>query len=119
MELIKELEDLGVNVKEGLDRVVGDEALYRTLLGMFVDVIGSNPIKEEDFDCEDCEELIRRVHTIKGAAANLSIGPLYTRYSEVLTMLREERQGEAKAAFIQIGEIQNRVIDCIRQSENA
>lgn len=118
MKLMVDLEELGVDVKEGLGRVLGDESLYRTMLGMFVDVVGKNPIQAEDFDCENCEELIRRVHMLKGTAGNLAIRPLFVQYTEILNLLREGRQGEAKAAFVQVGEIQDRVIDCIKRSEN-
>ena len=119
MELMDELKELGVNVKEGLNRVLGDESLYRMMLGMFVDVIEQNPIQEGDFDGEDCEELIRRVHMLKGTAGNLSIGSLYEQYTKILNLLREGRRGEAKAAFVQVGTIQERVMECIRRSENA
>ncbi len=118
MELMVELEELGVDVKEGLGRVLGDESLYRTMLGMFVDIVEKNPVQEEDFDCESCEELIGRVHMLKGTAGNLAIRPLFVKYTEILNLLREGRQGEARAAFVQVGEIQDRVIDCIRRSEN-
>ena len=44
MEFMEELKRLGVNVQEGVDRVVGDEALYQMMLGMFVDIVSSNPV---------------------------------------------------------------------------
>ena len=80
MNFMEELKQLGVDVQEGVERVVGDESLYQMMLGMFVDVVSSNPIRIEDFEGEVHEELTGRVHTLKGAAGNLSILPLFTRY---------------------------------------
>lgn len=119
MDLMDELEGLGVDVKEGLERVVGDESLYRMMLGMFVDMVGANPIQERDFDGEDCKELSGRVHALKGVAGNLSIHPLFTKYSEILALLREGKQGEAKVAFAQVGPIKDSIVDCIRRNGNA
>lgn len=45
MRLFEELKDLGVDVEEGLERVMDDEPLYEMMLGMFIDtqtVIQSN-----------------------------------------------------------------------------
>lgn len=119
MNFMEELKQLGVDVQEGVERVVGDESLYQMMLGMFVDVVNSNPIQIEDFEGEVLEELAGRVHTLKGAAGNLSILPLFTRYTEILGLLREGRGTEAKAAFLEAEPIQRDIVDCIRQYQNA
>ena len=72
MGIMEELRDLGVDVQDGVERVVGDESLYKMMLDMFVDIVNSNPIRTEDFEGEALEELAGRVHTLKGAAGNLS-----------------------------------------------
>lgn len=119
MEFMEELKQLGVDVQEGIERVVGDESLYEMMLGMFLDVVSSNPIQIEDFDGEVHEELIKRVHTIKGAAGNLSIVPLFRRYTEVLTLLRDGKVSEAKSTFVEVVPIQKSIVDCIRRYQNA
>ena len=119
MEFMEELKQLGVDVQEGIERVVGDESLYEMMLGMFLDVVSSNPIQIEDFDGEVHEELIMRVHTIKGAAGNLSIVPLFRRYTEVLTLLRDGKVSEAKSTFVEVVPIQKSIVDCIRRYQNA
>lgn len=119
MEFMDELENLGVDVKEGLDRVMGDESLYQMMLEMFVNSIRTSPIRQEDFDRKDLDELIGRVHTLKGTAGNLSILPLFTRYTEMLTLLRGGKPEEAKAVFAKTLAVQNNIVDCICRHQQA
>lgn len=41
----EELEKLGVDVDEGLDRVMGDESLYEMMLGMFLEAVEESSIE--------------------------------------------------------------------------
>ncbi len=117
MEFMDELKDLGVDVNEALDRVMGDESLYEMMLGMFVDSIKTTPICSEDFDSGDLNNLIGTVHTLKGTAGNLSIHPLFTRYTEILGLLRQGKVAEAKASFIKAKPIQDSIIECIQRHQ--
>ncbi len=119
MEFMDELESLGVDVNEGLDRVMGDESLYKMMLGMFVDTIKSSPISSDDFTSGDLTELTERVHTLKGTAGNLSILPLFTRYTEMLGLLRGGQPEEAQKVFVKTLKIQNNIIDCIQRHQEA
>ncbi len=117
MEFMDELESLGVDVNEGMDRVMGDESLYTMMLGMFVDTVRSSPIRPEDFESGDISELTERVHTLKGTTGNLSILPLFTRYTEMLGLLRGGQPDEAKKVFEKTEHIQNNIIDCIQRHQ--
>ena len=119
MSLFEELKDLGVDVDEGLERVMGDEDLYEMTLGMFIDSVNSNPVSLEDFDAGDLEELIRRIHMLKGLTGNLALTPLFTRYTQVLEFLREDQTEVAKAGFERISSIQAAIIDCIKHHVSA
>ncbi len=118
MEFMDELEKLGVDVKEGMDRVMGDESLYRMMLGMFADAVKTTPVSVEDFDAGDLTELTGRIHTLKGTAGNLSILPLFTRYTEMLGLLRGGQSGEAKEVFEKTLPVQNNIIACIERHQN-
>lgn len=118
MEGTHALEALGVNITEGLDRVMGDEDLYEMMLGMFVDMINDSPISLEEFDSSDYSELIERVHTLKGTTGNLSIIPLFEGYTKTLELLRDERPQEAKAAYEKMLPVQSEILDCIRQNSS-
>lgn len=119
MGLLDELESLGVDVKEGLDRVMGDESLYKMMLDMFVSAVQTTPIRVEDFDGQDLEELTGRVHSLKGTSGNLSLLPLFTRYKEILGLLRDGQPKEAKAIYEKMIPIENNIIDCIQRHQDA
>lgn len=114
MSFAETLEGLGVNVKEGVDRVMGDQELYETMLGMFVEEVESFPISVSDFDSSDYDELIKRVHMLKGTTGNLSITPLFEQYTKALGLLRGKKPGEAKAVFEKVLPVQTAIIDCIK-----
>ncbi len=117
MELLDELRGLGVNVDEGMDRVMGDRDLYEMMLGMFVDSVRDNPIAPSDFDGDDLEELIKSVHTLKGVTGNLSMITLFNSYAEALGMLRAGNAREAKTVYEKhITPVQEKVIDCIKRN---
>ena len=119
MELFDELKELGVNVEEGLERVMGDAPLYETMLGMFIDRVECNPIAAEDFAAQDLEDLTGRVHALKGVTGNLAMAPLFAGYLHMLELLRAGRAGEAKAEYERILPVQAAVMDCIRPHGSA
>ena len=115
MSLTEDLRRLGVDVDEGLERVMGDQSLYEMMLGMFIDAVGKEPIQEEEFDGEDVEELIKRVHMLKGVTGNLSIMPLFNGYTEILSLLRSGEAAQAKAGFVKLQGVQEEIISCIKK----
>ena len=112
---MEELKGLGVNVDEGLERVMGDNSLFEMMLGMFVDAIAATPISPEVFSGSDLDELIRKVHTLKGTTGNLSLTPLFTGYNETLSLLREGQVAKARARFEQTLPVQEKILDCIQR----
>ena len=115
MSLLEELKNLGVNVDEGLDRVMGDNALYEMMLGMFVDSVNNNPVSPEDFSGAGLSTQIERVHTLKGVTGNLSMTPLLERYTRALGLLRAEQAAEARKEFEQLLPVQAEITDCIKR----
>ena len=118
MSLIEELNTLGVDTAEGLDRVMGDEDLYKMMLGMFVDALQSSPITPEEFDGGSLDDLIRKVHTLKGTTGNLSLTPLFDGYNTTLGLLRSGQPSSARAEFERILPFQAKIVDCINQHKN-
>ena len=117
MDLLNELESLGVNVKEGMERVMDDKDLYTMMLDMFVTAIDTTPIQPEDFDGGALDDVIGKIHTLKGTTGNLSIQPLFTRYTQSLTLLREGKPAEAKTAYLELLPIQEKILECIRRHQ--
>lgn len=112
MGLFEELKGLGVNVDEGMERLMGNPALYKRMLGSFTKMM-RNPSAQPDFVHGEIADNIERAHTIKGVTGNLSITPLYQAYSEIVRLLRENRIEEAKEVFEQVLPVQSGIISCI------
>ena len=117
MDFFDELKTLGVDVDEGKERVMGDADLYTMMLDMFVTAIDTTPIRPEDFDGGALDDVIGKIHTLKGTTGNLSIQPLFTRYTQSLTLLREGKPAEAKAVYLELLPIQEKVLECIRRHQ--
>ena len=116
MSLLKELNALGVDTDEGLDRVMGDSDLYEMMLGMFVDAIATTPISLDEFSGSDLDELIRKIHTLKGTTGNLSLTPLFDGSMEALGLLRGGQPAQARAAFERVLPVQEKIVDCIKKN---
>ncbi len=114
MELFDELRTLGVDIDDGLKRLMNNEGLYKRMLGLFVKTLRSQYVPI-DFNADDCTEAIEKAHSIKGTAGNLSITPLYEAYNEVLTLLRTGRAEEARPILERIIPVQNEIIACIEK----
>jgi len=113
--MIEELKELGVDVDEGLGRVMGDSSLYEMMLGMFVDSVRDNPVEPADYDGAGLDELIKRVHMLKGVTGNLAITPLFNGYNRSLVLLREGKPAEAKTEFERLAPVQVKILDCIKR----
>lgn len=119
MSMIEDLKNLGVDVDEGLDRVMGDHDLYEMMLGMFIGSVNDNPVSQEDFDGAGLDEAIKRIHMLKGVTGNLAMTPLFTRYTEVLGLLRSGKIAEAKVIFTDLQPIQAEIVSCIKRNTGA
>ena len=117
MNLLEELRDLGVDVDDGLKRIMGNEKLYVKLLGSFVKMIKGNAVAP-DFDAADCTEAIEKAHAIKGTAGNLSLTPIYASYSEILSLLRNGKPEEAREILNKILPVQESIVACIERDMN-
>lgn len=111
---MEEMEALGANVKEGLDRVMNDQDLYEMMLGMFVETLEKEQVRPEDLDQGDPEELAKRVHTLKGITGNLSLTPLYQDYMEALNLLRSNEPAKAKKVLEKMQPVQEQMVACIK-----
>lgn len=119
MALLEELGNLGVDVKDGLDRVMGDTSLYEMMLGMYVDAVNNNPISLAEFDGADLEDLIKKIHMLKGVTGNLGLAPLFQGYNQSLILLRDNQPAPAKKEYEKILPTQTKIIECINSHQGA
>lgn len=114
MSLFEELKGFGVNIDEGLERLMGNASLYERMLGKFTELLENSSV-QPDFDCENYDEIIEKAHTIKGATGNLSIQPLYMAYTEIVSLLRSKQPEQAKEVLVKILPVQTEIVNCIEK----
>ena len=86
-EIREALEAAGVSYEIGLERFMGNEALYEDFLIKFLtDSSYKNFI--ESMKRGDMEQAERSVHTLKGTAGNLSLDPLFSSADAVVKAIR-------------------------------
>ncbi len=115
MSMFDELKELGVNIDEGMKRLMGNASLYERMLGTFTKMMNDSSIEPADFDCDDCTEMIEKTHAIKGASGNLSVTPVYEAYTKMVDLLRQNKPAEAKAVFEEVLPVQTEIIRCIEK----
>lgn len=116
MDLLGELKRLGVDVDDGLRRLMGNEELYRRLLVSFRGTMERLAVKA-DSSMNEADEMIERVHAVKGAAGNLSLTPIYEAYSRALELMRGGRIDEAGAVLKNAKRVTDDIMDCIGRYE--
>lgn len=116
MGLLEDLKDLGVNVEEGMNRLMGNASLYERMLGKFAGMVKDAAITP-DFDSDDYADVIEKAHAIKGASGNLSITPVYEAYTEIVNLLRKEQPQQAKEVLEKVLPVQTEIINCIEKNQ--
>lgn len=115
MDLINELETLGVNTKEALARFMNNSGLYVRMLGKF-----PAAVKEADvpahFEAKDYVTAVATAHTLKGVTGNLSLTPLYKAYTDIVALLRADEPEKAEAILKEILPVQEKIIACIEKN---
>ena len=115
MSLLEELKDLGADVDEGLDRVMGDKALYEMMMEMFADSADNNLISPKDFSEANLTTLIEQIHMLKDFTGNLAITPLFKKYTQIQGFLRAHQADEAREEYEKLLPVQAEIIDCIKR----
>lgn len=116
MDLIKELEALGVNTGEALRRFSGNSALYLKMLGKVTAAVNDLQVMPY-IEKEDYETAVTNAHTLKGVTGNLSLTPLYDAYTGITNLLREKKYSEAKNMLENILPVQNDILECIEKNK--
>lgn len=114
MSMISELEELGANVNDAMQRFMNKAALYERMLGKLPPMMKDKPVLEF-IESGNIETAIENAHTLKGVLGNLSITPLYKGYSDVVDLLRKNEPEEAKSILEGCLPVQEKVIACIEK----
>ena len=92
------LKENGVNLTVGLERFLGNEALFEKFLRKFL-LDSSFKEKSQSMEIGDTSEAFKAAHTLKGVAGNLSIDGVYHSVIPVMEALRLGNLTEAQKLF--------------------
>ena len=102
-----------MNVDEGMGRLGGNAKIYEKMLGSFLKMMGEYAVSP-DFDGEEYADVIEKAHAIKGAAANLSLTPIFEAYSDIVDLLRKGQPEQAREKLVGVLPTQEKIISAIR-----
>lgn len=88
-QLLKALEEAGLDVRETLRRFMNKDALYRKFLLKFTEDDTFEKIKPA-MDERDMENALIAVHTLKGVTGNLGLKRLYRACVNTVNLIRQE-----------------------------
>lgn len=115
MNLTDELKELGVNIDEALKRFMNNSALYIKMLGKLTSTVSELEVMPF-LENGNYDKALENAHTLKGVTGNLSITPLYTAYTDIVALLRENNPEKAKSVLEGILPVQEKIISCIREN---
>lgn len=114
MDLISELQALGVNTHEAVERFNNNSALYVKMLGKFTGAVEGLEVMPY-LESGDLEKAVTNAHTLKGVTGNLSLTPLYKAYTDIVALLRANDPDKAKQILSDILPVQSDIIACIEK----
>lgn len=103
------LEDYGVNVKEGLNRCMNNEAFYLKMVKMALSNDYFNTLGET-LAKNDLAAAFEAAHALKGVVGNLSITSLYEPLSVLTEKLRAHEDTDYTALYTPIKETHARLL---------
>lgn len=114
MDLLSELDGLGVKTGEAIQRFSNNTALYIRMLGKFPSTAADLQVIPY-IESGETEVAVNNAHTLKGVTGNLSLSPLYLAYTEITNDLRAGNTKKAKSELETILPLQNDIIACIEK----
>ena len=108
----EQLEVIGVDYQEGLERFLGKDELYQRFLKRFSED-KSYSILVESYEANDYEAMFKAVHTLKGVSGNLAIKPLYEKSSALVETLRNKQYDNIDSLFEDVRNQYNEVLNVL------
>ena len=116
MDLLTELQALGVNTQEAVERLNNNSAFYIKMLGKFTGELENHEVMSY-IESGDLEKAVTNAHTLKGLTGNLSLTPLYKAYTDIVACLRDNDPENAKKLLSDILPIQSDIVACLEKNQ--
>lgn len=109
MLTIAQLEEFGVNTKEGLTRCMNNEKFYFRMLKMG---LGNDSFEklESALAAGNLEDAFEAAHALKGVLGNLALTPIYKPLAEMTEMLRAKKDADYVEIYKPILELRNTLL---------
>ena len=114
MGFMEELSALGVDTQDAIMRFMGNSELYEKMLKKFPKTVENSPVLTYA-QSEDYETATSNAHALKGVTGNLSLTPLYDRYTRIVDMYRESHFDQANSLLTETLELQQKFLDVINK----
>ena len=109
MLTIAQLEEFGVNTKEGLTRCMNNEKFY---FGMLKMGLGNDSFEklESALAAGNLEDTFEAAHALKGVLGNLALTPIYKPLAEMTEMLRAKKTADYVSMYAPILDLRNQLL---------
>ena len=108
MITLKELEELGVNTAEGLNRCMNKEDFYFKMIKMGLNNEYFAKL-EEELLAGDLESAFNSAHALKGVLGNLALTPLYEPLADITEKLRKKAAADYVALYKPVKELRDKM----------
>lgn len=109
MLTIAQLEEFGVNTKDGLARCMNKENFYFRMLKMGLSNESFEKL-ETALAENNLEAAFEFAHALKGVLGNLAITPIYTPLAEMTELLRAKKDADYVEMYKPIMELRNKLL---------
>lgn len=117
-ELFSDLQQLGVDMEEIMDRFMEDKELYITCLKKFMNEKTFLELKER-LQEKDYENAFNCAHSLKGVSANLGLHHLFDAVCELVEPLRARKDEGLLEKYAKIMEEKEKVEQAIANNQDA
>ncbi len=104
-----------INIEAGIQRLMGNKALYERCLKKFPNDKSFNELVDA-ITASNCEEASKAAHTLKGVSGNLALDELYHAVVKIMSELRTNNLEDAKITLEEVKKEYNAVIEYINQN---
>lgn len=115
--LLEKLEDLGAEIEDTLDRMMGDKKMYLEFLEDLPNNENVEKLKSA-IELKDYQEAARQAHSLKGVYLNLGLLPLADLCIEMLMLFRKNENEKACAILPEFLELYSEWISVIKDNLN-
>ena len=115
MALLDELKLNGCDVDSGIERFMGNAAIYEKMIRKLPESIKKQNVKTV-FESGNSEDAINATHAIKGTSGNLSITPIYEAYAKMVELLRAGSFEEAHTLYINTIPVEEKILNIIERA---